>query len=61
MPHLSETEIKQWILNQEPHKRVGAGRLFEYFGNEFGAAEENEKPDEPFDKEEKETGNSQFF
>jgi len=32
--------------------------LFEKFGNEFGAAEENEKPDQAFYKKEQKAGNA---
>ena len=35
--------------------------LFENFGNEFGAAEENKKPDQAFDQEKHETRKPEFL
>ncbi len=35
--------------------------LIEKLGNEFGAAEKNEQPDQTFNKKEQEAGNAQFL
>jgi hypothetical protein len=43
------------------HRFLNQQMLIEKFGKEFGAAEENEKPDQPFYKEKHKTGQAQFF